>query len=547
MYIFIVFLLFLSSCTPFEHSKLTQQKYLTPKAMDIISQPIDDFLPEPPTIENDEEDDLEPTVSQKFYNKVSISTAKDMLLINVLAQLAESADVNIIVAPDIEGNISCSAKNRPFIDILQDICETANLKYTINNDTVKIEYDSPILRTYNVQFLNIQRDMKSSIATSTDIFAEQLEIKGSNNSSGAKNDNGSSSLITGNIKNNFWEELSINLKQIIGEEGHISVHKQGGLVTVYAPQRKQNTIKKYLKLLKQSVESQVLIEAKILEVFLSDEFQNGINWNAIEGSRLQITNGAKTLSSEMFSFGLHRKELDVLAGLIQKFGAVKTLSNPRITVLNNQAAVLKVAKNEVIYLPSLQKQYATNNNANNFDFISTNLHTIPIGLIMTVVPSIDRKTNSILLDLRPTISRIVERKKFPFFINGTRIETGGNTATTPNYVNQEIPIVDIREFDSVIRLHSGQVAVMGGLMQEQSENGREGLPRASQLDFLFGRREKSTKVTELVIFLKATILHRKAYHTADEKLYKTFANDSRPLNFNDKSKKQNRGLESSRK
>lgn len=537
MRIFIAFLLFLSSCTPFEQPKLAQQKYLTPKAIDIISRPIDDFLPEPPTIENDEEDDLEPTISQKFYNKVSISTAKDMLLINVLAQLAESANVNIIVAPDIEGNISCSAKNRPFIDILHDICETANLKYTINNDTVKIEYDSPILRTYNVQFLNIQRDMKSSIATSTDIFAEQLEIKGSNNNGGIKNDNGSSSLITGTIKNDFWEELSTNLKQIIGDEGHISIHKQGGLVSVYAPQCKQNTVKKYLKLLKQSVESQVLIEAKILEVSLSDEFQNGINWNVIEGSRLRITNGEKIVSSDMFSFGLHRKELDVLAGLIQKFGAVKTLSNPRITVLNNQAAVLKVAKNEVIYLPALQKQYANNNNSNNFDFVSTNLHTIPIGLIMTVIPSIDRKTNSILLDLRPTISRIVERKKIPFFINGTRIETGNNITTTPAYVNQEIPVVDIREFDSVIRLHSGQVAVMGGLMQEQSMNEREGLPRASQLDFLFGRREKSTNVTELVIFLKATILHKKAYHTADEKLYKTFANDSRPLNFNDKSKK----------
>lgn len=536
MYRFAVVLLFLSGCAPFEHSKLSQQKYLNPKAMELISQPIDDFLPDPPPAENDEEDDLEPAISPKFHTKVSISTTKDMLLINVLARLAESAGVNIVVAPDIEGNITCSAKKRQFIDILQDICDTANLKCTINNDTVKIEYDSPVLRTYNVQFLNIQRDMKSSIATSTDIFTEQMSFENGTTNSGSKNDNGSSSLITGTIKNDFWEELSANLTQIIGEDGHIAVHKQGGLVSVYAPQRKQNVVKKYLKLLKQSVESQVLIEAKILEVTLSDEFRGGINWTTIEGSRLQITNGKATMPTNMFSFGLHRKELDVLAGLIQRFGAVKTLSNPRITVLNNQAAVLKVAKNEVIYIPSLQKQYATNSNSNNFDYMSTNLHTIPIGLIMTVVPSIDRKTNSILLDLRPTISRIVERKKIPFFTHGVSIGSGGN-ATTPNYVDQEIPVVDVREFDSVIRLHSGQVAVMGGLMQEQSMNEREGLPRASQLDFIFGRRGKSTNVTELVIFLKATILHKKAYHTADEKLYKTFANDSRPLNFNDKSKK----------
>lgn len=203
MYRFAVVLLFLSGCASFEHPKLSQQKYLNPKAMELISQPIDDFLPDPPLAENDEEDDLEPAISPKFHTKVSISTTKDMLLINVLARLAESAGVNIVVAPDIEGNITCSAKNRPFIDILQDICDTANLKYTINNDTVKIEYDSPVLRTYNVQFLNIQRDMKSSIATSTDIFTEQMSFENGTTNSGSKNDNGSSSLITGTIKNDF--------------------------------------------------------------------------------------------------------------------------------------------------------------------------------------------------------------------------------------------------------------------------------------------------------------------------------------------------------
>lgn len=530
MYVPIAILLFLCGCEPFNHTKLAQQKYLNPKAMDIVSQPIDDFLPDPP-LENDEVDDLEPEINPKFHTKVSISTAKDMLLINVLARLAESANVNIIVAPDIDGNIACSAKNRPFIDILQDICDTAHLKYTISNDTVKIEYDSPILRTYNVQFLNIQRDMKTSIATSTDIFAEQMNLNGTNSSSGKKDDNGSSSLITGTIKNDFWKELSDNLTQIVGEEGHISIHKQGGLVSIYAPQNKQNIVKKYLKLLKQSVESQVLIEAKILEVSLNDEFQSGINWSVIDENRLKITNGKTNMPTDMFSFGIQRKELNVLAGLIQKFGAVKTLSNPRITVLNNQAAVLKVANNEVIYIPSLQKQYATNTNNNNFDFISTNLYTIPIGLIMTVVPSIDRKTNTILLDLRPTISRIIDRKKVPFFTGKT-----SSTTTTPDYVNQEIPIVDIREFDSVIRLQSGQIVVMGGLMQEQSANEREGLPHASRLDFIFGGRNKSTKITELVIFLKATILNQKAYHTADKKLYKTFANDPRQLDFEKKTK-----------
>lgn len=527
MYKFVALLLFLSACEQFPQTEVSNRKNLNPKNLELISQPIDDFLPDPPMIENEEDDDLEPVINSKFRTKVSLSTTKDMLLINVLARLAESAGVNIIIAPEIEGSIACSAKNRPFIDILQDICESAGLKYTINNDCVKIEYDSPILRTYNIQFLNIQRDMTSSIATSTDIFTDQMsaDINSASNNS-AKADNGSTSVVTGTVKNNFWDELVTNLTQMVGDDGQISVHKQGGLVTVYAPQRRQNAVKKYLKLLKQSIESQVLIEAKILEVTLGDEFRGGINWNILRNGGAKFKYGTAD-QSEMFSFGIDRANLSILAGIIEKFGAVKTLSNPRITVLNNQSAVLKVAKNEVIYIPSLQKQYATNLNNNNFDFMSTTLHTIPIGLIMSVVPSIDRRTNSVLLDLRPTISRVVEYKKVPFFY-----QSGTNSQN--NHMTQEIPIVDVREFDSVIRLNSGQVAVMGGLMQEESHNRREGLPRASELDFAFGSRQKSTKVTELVIFLKATILHKRAYHAADEKLYKSFANDARPLNFNGK-------------
>ena len=170
------------------------------------------------------------------------------------------------------------------------------------------------------------------------------------------------------------------------------------------------------------------------------------------------------------------------------------------TVLNNQSAVLKVAQNEVIYLPSLQRQYATVSDNRSTDFLSTTLHTIPVGLIMSVIPSVDIRNNTILLNLRP---------------NQT----------------QKIPIVDVREFDSVLRLQSGQVVVMGGLMQETSHNNRNGLPGLSETDVLFGAREKGTDVTELVIFLKATILRKKSYHNADKKLYKKFANDPRPLEF----------------
>lgn len=528
---YLCILLSLLSCTRFPESKHQHLKNLTPRALEIVSQPIDDFLPDSPILEDEEDDDLTPTIDKKFYNKISISTAKDMSIINLLARLAELANINIIIAPEIEGNIACSAKNRPFINVLQDVCESANLRYTINGDSVKIEYDSPVLRTYNIQFLNIQRDMKSSMATSTDIFTDQISLDGSTKGNNSQIDNGSSSLVTGNIKIDFWEELSKTLMQIIGDDGHVSMHKQGGLISVYTTQNKQNAIKKYLKLLKQSIESQVLIEAKILEVSLNDENKGGINWNILRHGGAKIFSNS-TDQTGLVSFGINRTNLEAMVGIIEQFGAVKTLSNPRITVLNNQSAILKVVTNEVICIPSLQKQYATTTNNSNFDFMSTTLHTIPIGLIMSVVPSIDRKNNTVLLNLRPTISHIIDKKNVPFFYPTQNPNEPNTTITT--YKMQEIPVVDVKEFDSVLKLNSGQVVVMGGLMHEESRNERKGLPKASDLDFLFGARTKSTRITELVIFLKATILNKRSHHASDEKLYKMFANDPRPLNFKEK-------------
>ncbi len=291
-------------------------------------------------------------------------------------------------------------------------------------------------------------------------------------------------------------------------------------------------MQEYIHLLKEATESQVLIEAKILEVNLNSEFRNGINWNILR-------NGEATLIKDysdrtgLISFGINRNNLSVVSGLIEKFGAVKTLSSPRITVLNNQSAVLKVAQNDVIYIPELQRQYGSVADGRGSDFFTTTLHTVPIGLIMSVQPSIDRKNNTILLNLRPTISRVESYKEIPYFYQ----QTNNNISENASIQTQKVPIIDVREMDSVLKLRSGQIVVMGGLMREVSKNNRNGLPGFSELDFLMGATEKKTDVTELVIFLKATILRNRHYHKADEKLYGKFANDPRPLKFNNEEHK----------
>jgi general secretion pathway protein D len=528
--------LFLAGCISQEEARTPQQKNLNSKAFDVMSSPLEDFISDLDIDEFlEDEIDKESQINENFYKPISISVAENMKMREVLTQMADLAGVNIFIVQEVEGSISFSAKNRPFLDILKDICAGAGLKYSINGNSVKIEIDTPMLRVYNVQFLNIQRDSVSAVSVSTDIFSNQsLGIKGDVSTSSGQA-NGSSSTVSGVTKNNFWTELEASLKTIIGEEtdgSYLSIHRQGGLVTIYTTQTKHNEVQKYLRLLKDTTESQVLIEAKILEVNLKDEYRSGVNWNIVRsgGARLE----KKFSNAEgLFSFGVDRANLSAVAGLIERFGAVKTLSSPRITVLNNQSAILKVAQNEVIYVPELQRQYATVSDNRSTDFLSTTIHTIPIGLIISVLPSVDKKNNTILLNLRPTISRIASYKEVPFFYQTTTANGTATNALGQSAQYHRIPIVDVRELDSVLKLNSGQIVVMGGLMQESSLNSRDGLPGFSAVDFLAGSNDKSTHITELVIFLKATILRKKstAHHAADKRMYDAFANDPRPLKF----------------
>ena len=540
----ILLCLSLSACIDLSQPRTIQQKGLDRKALDTISAPVNDPDFDYADISFEEsayEDEIDPEekIDKKFYKRISISVTESMKMREALTQMANLAGINIFIAQDIEGSISFTAKDRPFLDILKDVCSSSGLKYTISGNSVKIEMDFPTLKFYRIPSLNVQRDTQSSVSISTDIFNGSLNSSGTDANSALNSsqaNNGSNSVVAESSKNDFWVELENALKMIIGETdgNYVSVHRQGGLITAYTTQNKHEEIKKYINMLKEASEEQVLIEAKILEVNLNDEFKTGINWNIMRGGGAMIN---KTFDTNgLFSAGIDRTSLSTVVGFIEKFGAVKTLSNPRITILNNHSAILKVAQNEIVYFPEFQREYSGKNSENTMDLLSTNVKTIPIGLIMKVQPSIDRRSNSVLLSLRPTISKIASYKKVPFMFNNNTSSSGSGSSSTTQTL--EVPTVDVRELDSVLRVNSGQIVVMGGLMQEQSHNNREGLPgfMDTPVDYISGERDRKTDVTELVIFLRATILRKKGrkYHKADEKIYKMFSSDPRQLKFKKK-------------
>ncbi|MFN9938981.1 MAG: type II and III secretion system protein, partial [bacterium] len=148
---------------------------------------------------------------------------------------------------------------------------------------------------------------------------------------------------------------------------------------------------------------------------------------------------------------------------LQEFGFVRTLSSPRITVMNNQTAILKVAQNKVYFRLNYDKIYNSLNNRENTT-VSSDIQTVPIGLIMLVQPSIDLNTGEILLFLRPSISRLTKTVSDPAIdiAFNSSINIDSNKLTSPT--QSMIPVVEVREIDSVLRLHNKEMAILGGLM-----------------------------------------------------------------------------------
>jgi general secretion pathway protein D len=232
--------------------------------------------------------------------------------------------------------------------------------------------------------------------------------------------------------------------------------------------------------------------------------------------------------------------------MLKAFGTTRTLSSPRVTVMNNQTGVVKVAENKVYY--KLQATVTstpstTTSSASQTATYNSTLQTLPIGLVMTVQPSIDVDHDRVTLGLRPSVTAWPGSSvSDPAVALGLASACGGSTTgacSSTNIANaiasSAVPVVDVREMDSVVTLPSGGILVMGGLMQETVSKNDSGVPGAADMPVvgdLFKANSDQTQLTELVVFLKATVIHGKeSVDEADKDLYQRYIHDPRPLAF----------------
>jgi len=288
----------------------------------------------------------------------------------------------------------------------------------------------------------------------------------------------------------------------------IVVNSESGLIAVRATARQHEKIQEFLDLVVNSAKRQVLIEATIIEVKLGDQYQQGINWSGLNG-RLSMNQGqvgTATLPTGvlpgstpgMFVLNyLNPGNLTATIQLLESFGKVKVLSSPKISVLNNQTAMLKVVDNNVFF--TIKVTPAVLNSSGTVTAPATyesTLQTVPVGFVMSVTPQI-ADSDEVTLNVRPTITRIVGYVQDP------------NPALQASSVRSQVPVIQARELESIMKISNGQVAVMGGLMQDSVDNTKDGVPLLSSLPVvgnLFSYRNENASKTELVIFMRPVVV-----------------------------------------
>ena len=508
----------------------------------------------------------------------------DVEIDELLFAMARDARINVDVHPAIKGRVTVNAIEQTLPQILARLSRQIDLRYEFEGENLVVMPNRPFVRHYPVDYVNIERSAQSTTSIATQISSAGGSALGDSGSGQANNN--STTAIQNTSNNQFWRTLVSNVSELVGAEtgdesasdsgsestdgsagsgnaastddanasdsaqtddesstdpaltNIVFANRETGILTVRARQSDHERVQEYLDQVMNSARRQVLIEATIAEGQLSDDFQQGVNWQKLrlDGSGWAFTqqpNGVDALSTGTnpgsgpggivfptpatggglpggaSASGAPNPALGVLRylnsgsngdigfalSLLQSFGNVKVLSSPKISVMNNQTAVLKVVDNRIYFTIGVQVTPGTDTTAPLVTYTSTP-NTVPVGFVMSVTPQI-KKTGAVTMNVRPTISRIIG------FVNDP------NPALAQNGVTSRIPEIQTREIESILKVSSGDIAVMGGLMQESVSDNTDAVPGPASLPFvggLFKYRNDSAKKSELVIFLRPVVI-----------------------------------------
>ncbi len=498
---------------------------------------------------------------------VTVSVNRTVSLRDLMFELTEQAGTDLEMDPQIRGSLIFTAKDRPFNDVIKRITKMAGLRYTFKNNILRVELDRPYIKNYKIGYMGMTRSSTSSVSNT-------MTVGGTG---------GSSASVNGGSESSFWGDLESGLDQILSSSDTFvslatlsdpvstpiapptprtdpnnpnaappppsrapptlsvrsgsstplipnppatySISQETGIVTIFASERQHKLVKTFIEKVRRISMAQVKIEAKILEVSLSDQFSTGIEWGAVDlfsidgapgefGFEMNFPGGAQLAANNFVANINLGTDFHPVIKALSTYGTVRSLSSPRVTVMNNQPAVVNMTRNKVYFTIDREQTESNTEGGNPTVTETSNAETVAEGVLLNVLPTVNVDTGEIILSIRPTISNI--------------------TAEVPDPINpgNYIPELNVQEIDSIVRIQSGQTIIMGGLMQDKNIMSKSGIPVLGDIPILgrlFSNHGDNIQKMELVIMIQATIVPGSNVDAMDREIYENFSMDRRPV------------------
>ena len=457
----------------------------------------------------------------------------------VLMGIVGGTRYSMLVRQDVTGTISVNLKDVTVFEALDSLRDLYGYEYRVEGTRIFVEPQAMQTRVFQVNYIVGQRRGAS------DTRVTSGSVSGGGNSNGQQSTNGASNVSGGGASNNqalistsivttsntdFWKDLSDSLNGIVGNENgkRVIINVQSGVIMVRAMPNEVRNVEAFLKLMQVSIERQVILEAKILNVQLNDQSQSGVNWSVFgrSGSNTGIVGSVNTntqlansgngnltsgdlgvtpgkvlanaattaLGGPLFAIALQGANFAALLSFLETQGDVQVLSSPRIATINNQKAVLKVGTDEFFVTGVSSSTTASTGATTTVPEVT--LQAFFSGIALDVTPQIDKDDN-IILHMHPSISQVSTVNK--------QVSLGG----TSGQINLPLASSNVSETDSIVRTRDGRVIAIGGLMTESSTSSKSKVPGLGDIKGVgaaFRQNGGNTSKSELVILLKATVV-----------------------------------------
>jgi MSHA biogenesis protein MshL len=473
----------------------------------------------------------------------------------VFMALVSGTRYSMLLPPEISGSLTLNLKDVTLIEALDTIRELYGYEFRIQGRRIFIEPNTVKTRVFQINYLASRRQGSSDLrvsgnsitsagttggaGSSTTATANQqtpVGASGTSTSGTYSSTRGSdASRVSMSTNSDFWGELSTALTAIVGNADGRSVviNASSGVIVVRALPSELRNVDKYLKATQLVAERQVMLEAKILDVTLSEDFQSGINWAAfgsgtarsaigvaapgsvlpaqgagttLGNATLGVTPGAagaivtSALGRGFIGLAFQTANFAALLSFLETQGNVSVLSSPRIATLNNQKAVLKVGTDE-LFITNITSS-TTTTTTGSVSSPSLTLQPYFSGISLDVTPQIDGDGN-VILHVHPAVSTVTDKEKV--------IDLGSQGVF-------RLPLASssINETDSIVRVQNGNIVAIGGLMRQEQSSDRSQLPGATgAAATLLGQRGSTLRKRELVILIKPTLIQNDDNWTGD--------------------------------